>query len=864
MRLYDLKVMHMKSPVIDRTPHFSWKLDSCKNNVLQNAYRIVVKNQYATLWDTGKIMSGEQSFIEYKGKPLSSGEKYDWTVTVWDNQEEVASAADSFETALLNQEDWTAKWIECPFERQPSGEYAFGSAHPPVLFEKEFSLDREIKSARIYASAHGVYELKINGKKADDREFAPEFTPYDKILYYQVYDVTEILKTGENLLEMYVGDGWYFSPQARPVMKEYHKEPSVLFQLEITCQDGSVKRIISDGSETCRQGFIVYSDLYQGEKQDYRIQNTPGQSVLLKEYGYDFLRAQPMPPVRPIRFIHAADVFTTPGKETVVDFGQILAGRARVKIMVPKDREVSLEYFEILDGNGNYINTMFAPQKDIIISDGSVIEHEAKFTFHGFRYIRVTGIDEVKKEDFTAVLLSTEKEETGSFRCSDSRLNRLYQNIRWSQYNNMMSVPTDCPTREKAGWTGDILIYARTAMLNEEMTPFLSNWLDLVRADQQDDGVIRIVAPYMKLYENLLLQTVKNFGDDKVTGVAGWSDAVVWVPFEMYKVTGNKLVLRDNFEAMEKWCEYIIHTAEEKRGYHNIPYEQDRYLFNTGFHFGEWLVPSRPDNTGEQYGICKESAVYIAPFFSYMTMKKMSEICHIMNKTEKAERYADIAKKMKAAIQDGILRAGLLPDYLMGAYVLAFAFELVPEELLGPYRKHLSELIVQHGRCLDTGFLATPFLLDALCSIGEEQLAYDILWQDKQPSWLYEVDHGATSIWEAWDADEARANGRYVSFDHYAFGCVDDWICRHIAGIDSDTAGFSHVYIKPHTGEKLTWCERTFVSEAGKIQVAWDEKGLKISIPCNATATVEWKGCVREIGSGEYFFGSSDSRYGEG
>lgn len=859
MKLYDLKTMHMETPVVDRIPEFSWKIKSSRQNVLQDAYQVIVKKNKEIVWNSGKVLSREQSFIEYKGEKFISGARYDWSVTVWDNYGRKAVAESYFETGIMNEGDWAAKWIEYPLERKHASEYAFGAACAPVLFEKEFNIRKAgkiLKSARLYATAYGVYELRINGRKADDREFAPEFTPYDKLMYYQTYDVKALLEDGANKLEMYVGDGWYFSTQARPVMEEYHKEPSVLFQMELTYEDGTRQFVCSDGTEICSLGYIVYSDLYQGEKQDYRIKEVPKHPVTVKEYGYCHLKIQSMPPVRPIRLLSAVNVFQTPAGETVVDFGQVIAGRARVTIDVPREREVTLEYFEILDENGNYINTMFAPQKDIVISDGAIIEHEAKFTFHGFRYIRVTGMDRVRKEDFMAVLLSTEKENKGSFRCSDERLNRLYENVRWSQANNMMSVPTDCPTREKAGWTGDALIYAKTALLNEEMTPFFSSWLDVVRTDQQKDGVIRIVAPYMKLYENLFLQTVKKFGDDKVTGVAGWSDAIVWIPYDMYRVTGNQLVLKDNFEAMEAWCEYIIRTAEEKRGYHNIPYEHDRYLWNTGFHFGEWLVPSRPDNTGEQYGICKESAFYIAPFFGYMTLMKMQEICAVLGEREKEKHYAVTAERMKTAIQDGIFRTNMLPENLMGAYVLAFAFDLVPDDLYEKYKKQLVWLIKKNDGCLDTGFLATPFLLDTLCKIGEMKLAYELLWQNKRPSWLYEVDQGATTIWEAWDADDAEKGGRYVSFDHYAFGCVDDWICRKIGGIDSDTPGFSHVVIRPEGKQKLNSCERTFLSEAGDIRVAWNKAGMNVSIPCNTTATVIWNGKTEEIGSGEYYFKS--------
>lgn len=363
-----------------------------------------------------------------------------------------------------------------------------------------------------------------------------------------------------------------------------------------------------------------------------------------------------------------------------------------------------------------------------------------------------------------------------------------------------------------------------------------------------------IVSPYMKLYESLFLNVAKSFGDDQVTGVAGWSDAIVWVPYDVYRVTGNEIVLRENFKAMDKWCRYIITTARDKRGYQGIPIEKDQYLWNTGFHFGEWLVPSRPDNTGEQYGICKESAFYIAPFFGYMTMVKMSEICTVLKEEKKAEEYRLDADNMKKAIQEGILEAGLLPDYLMGAYVLAFAFDLVPDALYGAYKEKLLELIRNNHNCLDTGFLATPFILDVLCGLGEKETAYKILWQKERPSWLYEVDHGATAIWEAWDADDAKRTGRFVSFNHYAFGCVDDFIFRHIAGIDSEEPGFSHIVIRPDPDCGLAFCDRKFECEAGTIAVHWNREKLEVSIPCNTDATVYWKGKKHEIGSGSYVF----------
>lgn len=851
MKLYDLKTLHMtKAFGIDQIPEFSWKLQSRKRDVIQKAYRILVYDEGQVVWDSGIVESREQSFIEYKGKSLRSRGSYTWNVTVWNNYEETASAEASFETAFLSRHDWRASWISSTIERVPATSYKYGDTFPPILFQRKFPLRKgKISKARLYATSYGNYQVFINGQRPDDREFAPEFTVYHDILYYQTYDVAELLKAEENDISMYVADGWYFSGQTGPCEKKIAR-PSVLYQLEVTYEDGGTEVVCSDGSESCATDYIVYSDLFQGEKQDFSGACQGRHPVERQDYGFQMLRAQPMPPVRPYELIPAAEVITTPRGEQVVDFGQVLCGRARIRIDAPKGTELVFEYFEILDEDGNYINTMFAPQKDIVVAGEGSLVHEAKFTFHGFRYIRVSGISHVRKEDFTAVALSTEKEDQGSFDCSDPRLNRLYQNVRWSQRNNMISVPTDCPSREKAGWTGDILIYAKTALMNENMTPFLSSWLNNVMADQQEDGTVMITTPFANLYSNLVKAQCASFGDEKPTGVAGWSDAIVWVPYMMYQVTGNQRILKHTYTAMNNWCSYIIRTAREKRGDQGFPEEYDQYLWNTGFHFGEWLIPSRGDVPG--FEICKESSFYIAPFFGYKTLVMMSEICRVLEDREKTDYYEDMAGKMKHAIQRTLFEQDLLPRDLMGAYVIAFAFDLVPESFREEYKNRLVTLIHENHGCLDTGFLATPFLLDSLEKVGEKELAHSLLWQNKLPSWLYEVEHGATCIWEAWEADEARKTGRFVSFDHYAFGCVDDWICRKLCGIDSDTPGFSHIVIAPELDDRLTYCSRSFESEAGEVRVRWTHKKLEVAVPCNATATVSWMGNTYETGSGEY------------
>ena len=859
MELYSLKTNERLNPLgIDGIPYFSWKISSSKKNILQTAYRLEIPG----LWDSGIVESSRQAFIEYDGPEPEPCTEYRWCLTVWDNTGEKATAESYFETA---SPAWKGKWAESSIPRVKH-EYNYGVQDaealmqekkdqvnigcPAVLFERSFELsDRKIDHARLYATSVGVYRLSINDQRPDDREFAPEFTSYEKIQYYQVYDVTGLMKPGKNILSMYVGDGWYFSDQATPVFGGRNPAPSVLYQLEIIYEGGEKNVFYSDGSETCALGTVVYSNIFMGEKQDLRRSFGEKMPVILKDYGYSRLAAQPMDPIKPTKLLPAVDVFMTPKGERIVDFGQVLAGRARIRIDLPRDAEVCFEYFEVLDKDGNYINTMYPDQKDTVISSGEPVLHEALFTFHGFRYIRVTGIDNPRKEDFTAVLLTTEKENLSSFSCSEPRLSRLYQNIRWSQWNNMMSIPTDCPSREKAGWTGDILIYSKAALTNENVTAFLSSWLRNVRADQRESGTVMITSPFERLYNGLVKNVCLSFGDTEPTNVAGWSDAIVWVPYEMYRVTGNEIILRDNFNAMRRFCDNIIRTANEKRGYMDLPEKYDRWLFNTGFHFGEWLIPSEPVGGFE---ICKASSYYVAPMFAYMSMVKMEEICNLLG--ENGEKYAEAAREMKHAIIDGLIMADKLPKNKMGAHVLAFAFGLVPEMKWEEYSNRLVSLIDKNGVRLDTGFLATPFLLDALETIGRSDLAHALLWQNKKPSWLYEVENGATAIWEAWNADESRYTGRFVSFDHYAFGIVDDWIMRRLCGIDSDSPGYDHMVIAPQRDRNITWLERSFNSIHGEVRVRYEGEDLTVIIPPNSTATVLWNGNKYEIGSGSYQF----------
>lgn len=842
LKIIDLRVNDRIRPIgISADAYLSWRYESDERNVLQESYEISVKDieSDTVIWESGKASSRQQAFIGID-TPLTSQREYTAHVKVTDNHGNSAEAEVSFETALY-PEELTGRWVESGIPRKAMSEYKLGMAATPVFFEKNITLPAGVTKARLYATAFGIYEAQVNGQPADDRHFAPEFTAAKYLQYYQTYDVTNLLHEGENVLSLYVADGWDLSEQARPVETEERQNHAVLYELHVwNC--GKETIFVSDGAETVRTGSIVYSDLYQGEAEDLTLPASEKHPVILCDVDRKMLCPQPMDAVRVIRELPAVDVFTSPRGETIVDFGQVLTGLARIRIHEPAGTKVILDYFEVLDTDGNYINTMFAPQRDTFVTDGQPHEYEAKFTFHGFRYIRVEGIEEVKAEAFTALLLSTEKEDLSTFETDNPMINRLYQNIRWSQWNNMLSVPTDCPTREKAGWTGDIHVYADTALANENVTPFLTSWLMNVLADENGSGIIKIVSPYMKLYTKLFMEQARKNGKEEGNNVAGWSDAIVFVPWAMYQSTGNRRILQMCWPAIQRFCENLIQEIGED------------HISRSGFHFGEWLIPSE---TSEGFEVCKKSAPYIAPFFDCQSFLCASEIAEAIGRKEQAERYRTEYEQMRAAIMEKMIVSENLP-HLMGAYVLALAFDYVPEHLKEHYKQKLLSILEEKDNCLDTGFLATPYLLDVLCDIGKTDMAHELLLQEKRPSWMYEVRQGATTIWEAWDADEARRGGRFVSFNHYAFGCVDDFLRGHICGITGSTPGWDHIRIAPERNDRIGQFTRTLRTIHGLLTVSYRRTGntetLDVTVPPNSTATVLFGGETSEIGSGSYHF----------
>lgn len=894
MKVKKLRVLHMKNPCgIDVLPFFSWILESELNDTVQVGYSIEVKNEGGELvWRTGKVESNENVYISYSGSALQSRTCYTVTVTVWDNYGNESAVDGTFETAFLSKDDWQAQWAESPIRRK-KGKPGFGKQPPATMFRKKFNLMGKPVRARLYATCHGVYELSVNGYKVDNRVLAPEHTVYEKYLCYQTYDITPELQQGENVIGMYVGDGWYLGPQSLPNMKKLKHAHAIIFQLEVVYEDGSTQCICSDQEVTAAYGPIESSDLFSGEKYNANKEMKGWDTPLFQEsgwaqcnsidYGYSNLIAQFGEPVEPVDLLSVKEVLHSPKGETILDFGQVIAGYVQMKVNVPQGVEVVLEHSEVLDKDGNFFNNITSEggvgkgcdQKDVFISAGIEAQYTPHFTFHGFRYVRIQGV-EVRQENFKAVVLSTRKDELGTFMTSDVRLNRLYENTRWSQKANMLSIPTDCPQREKAGWTGDMLVYSKTAMQNEDCSTLFTRWLANMSCDQDKYGIIPMVVPYDGKYPTTGKLMNLMYGEKGAATSAGWGDAAVIVPYSMYQVSGNVLILEQQYACMKNWCDYIISKAANKKPKKsNLPEEVEKYLWNTGFHYGEWLIPSQSKNgldTKKLKEIMSMSSCYTAPIFGWNSIDTFAKISKILSKRNpnkqeylgNYEKYQDIADHMKQAIQVGVIKEdGSMPSDLMGAYVLPIFFDLVPEDKKVSFAKHLVESIKKNNGCMDTGFLGTPYLLDALCKIGRLDMAYDLLWQDKSPSWLSEVDSGATTIWENCFGYDEDGNPGNLSFNHYSFGCVDDWMFRYIGGIDTDTPGYKHLIFEPKPDGKLQYAERTFKTSQGKATCYWKvektEDGtqfnMQITVPCNTTATVILpNGRREERGSGEYVF----------
>ncbi len=839
VKIQNLLTENLANPIgLDvAAPRFSWQLLANKRGVLQSAYEIRVGSSGALLakskgivWGTGKVISDSSVHVTFTGTPLQSGKRYFWQVRVWDNDGQPSTWSETafWQTALLSTADWKAKWIEAP-EPDPSQQ-------PSPLFRKQFTTGKKVQSATAYITSHGLYEAQINGQKVGDAFLTPGWTSYNKRLQYQTYDVTGLLKNGANAIGVTLGNGWYrgfigFSGQNN----FYGKKLSLLLQIDITYTDGSVDQIVTDDSWKTSTGAITASEIYDGETIDARLDKPAfatvgyddskwGGVTVDENIGYNTLVATYNEPVRKHEIFKAIHIFKTPLGEQVVDFGQNLVGWVVIKAKGSSGNKIKVWHAEVLDKLGNFYTTNLRAAKaedEYILRGGGEEIFQPHFTFHGFRYIKIEGYPgELNPDDFTAVALYSDMKPTGSFSSNDALINQLQHNIQWGQKGNFLDVPTDCPQRdERLGWTGDAQVFSRTATFNMNVNNFFAKWLKDVAADQNEAGSVPFVVP--------------NVLGAGAVGSTGWADVSTIIPWNMYLAYGDKRILETQYASMKAWVGYMQSKTKND-------------LWNTGFHFGDWLF-YRPEDDNDGRAAVTNKYLIAQCFYAHST-QLLINAANVLGKTDDVATYTQLLQKIKTAfLNEYATPNGGLVSGTQTAYVLALNFDMFPENLRAQAAARLAENVGSYDNHLTTGFLGTPYLCHVLTRFGYTNIAYKLLLQQTYPSWLYPVKMGATTIWERWDGikpDSSFETPSMNSFNHYSYGAIGDWMYRAVVGIDTyaDGVGYKHIKVMPHIGEGLTNASATLQTYYGELSSSWKvENGttsLDVEIPANTTANI--------------------------
>ena len=835
LSLYDLTIEYKEKPIgLDEVqPRFSWKLRSDDRDVLQSAYRLTVSNG-KVMWDTGRVESEQSILVEYMGALFAPRTSYTWEVTVWDNHGNSASASSSFETGLLsgNAFEGKARWITHGLDKDDT-------ASP--VFTKSFTVSKPVAKARLYATALGLYEAELNGEKIDDSYFAPGWTSYHKRLQYQTFAV-ETLREGENTLRFTLGKGWYSGMLGfTPMPNHFGDITSLLAMLVLNYADGSEEIIGTDENWSVSKGAIRFSEIYDGETQDHTL----GESAVGKarpfEYGFETLTAQENEPVRCLCTLPVSKEFTAPNGDHLFDFAQNLTGWVEVKISGRLGQELVLRHAESLDENGNFYtgNLSFAKATDTYILNGEKQILRPHFTFHGFRYVCLEGLEEGQSIELTACHLSSDLKEVGSFSCSDPRVNRLQQNIVWGQRDNYLDVPTDCPQRsERLGWTGDATAFTPTAVFHQNVMPFMRKWLRDLAADQNPDTGAPQVVP------NVL-------GNDQL-GPAYWGDVTTVLPWTLFETYGDKRILAEQYESMKIWTEYIRRQCGENG------------LWQTGFQYGDWLGLDSEMNglADERKGATDD--YFVANACYIWTLKIMADSAAVLGNSEDEALYSELRQKVLAAFRDEyVTKTGRLVSETQTAMTLALHFGLVEDKDKAAIAARLEQSIASHKTHLTTGFVGTPYLCLALSDNGRHDIAGKLLLQEENPGWLYEVKMGATTVWERWNSIMPDGSFNPVnmnSLNHYAYGAIGNWLYTRLCGLRRLEPGYKRFAVVPGFIKGITHTELSFESVYGMIKTSWRCENrtifIDLTVPANTTAelTLPEKGETLILGSGSYHY----------
>ncbi len=827
-----------------RIPRISWKIQTNERNWRQSRYEIkIIDPASGSEQTSGPVESSESIYAGWPFPPLISRQALTVSVRVWGSSSDDASTWSEplhIEAGLLDESDWSAYFIS------PSREEVPGVTAASPYLRKEFKVAPGLVKARMYSSALGLYECRLNGVKAGDQLFTPGWTSYDTILNYQTFDITALLNEGVNTVGAVLAEGWYkgrigFEGGKRDI---WGNRLGFITQIELFYSDGSRETVVSDGSWKWSSGSILSSSIYDGERVDAR-QEPEGWSsprfddsiwryVELLDTPVSILQPMLSPPVREIETLKIKEVITSPSGKTILDFGQNLVGSLRIRVSGKAGQELIIRHAEVLENGELGVRPLrMAEATDRYILKGEAEEiFEPVFTFHGFRYAEVSGWPgEIKPEFFEARVIHSDMERTGWLETSDKLLNRLHENIRWGLKGNFLSVPTDCPQRdERLGWTGDLQVFSPTASFLYDVSSFLQSWLrDLSSEQKKIGGAVPPVVP------NAL---------GEAFGAAAWGDAAAVVPRVLYDRFGDAGIPEAQFESMKNWVDFIAASAG------------DDFLWNRGFQFGDWLDPTAPP---DQPWNARTSTELVATAYFARSAKITADTAAMLGRTADEQKYRELADSAADAFyNEYVTSSGRMMNDAETAYSVALVFDLFRDEKQRQKAgDRLAELVMEGGYHIRTGFVGTPIICDALCSSGHYREAYRLLKQTDSPSWLYPVTMGATTVWERWDSmlpDGSINPGEMTSFNHYALGAVADWMHRTIAGIESAEPGYRHVRIAPRPGGGIAHCSATHISPYGKINVSWKIEGgkfyLDAEIPANCTAEIMLPGTQAPINTG--------------
>lgn len=827
-----LKVNHMENPMgYDiGEPLFSWAvLESTGKRQKEARLMAGLDEGFQTvLYDSGRQEDldslGTRGAMELKPRT-----RYYWKVQVWaDDGDYGESPAAWFETGKL-EEKWEGSWIEAPYDKE---------VHP--CFVKEFQLEEEIQSARAYVCGLGVYELTINGQKAGEEYLMPGYYDYENWLQYQTYDVTNLLKKGNNVLEAMVGNGWYkgrFGLNA-DIKELYGDRLKFLFELWIKREEREICLLSTGDDFFCKEAPVAESSIYDGEWFDARRRIKAHESLtkaLISPAPAAPLRERLSPPLTIQHRLSPAKIIHNEAGETILDFGQEITGWMEFPCGAPKDHEVVLQYGELLQ-NGRFYNDNLRTAKAMYryTSDGNPAWVRPCFTFYGFRYVKVTGLTKEELALAKGCVLYSAMEETGFIETSDPRINRLFANALWGQRGNFLDVPTDCPQRdERLGWTGDAQVFAATASFNMDTAAFYRKYLfDMVLEQRDLKGAVPDVVP------NVIGQTHKLTGQEEEhsAGACAWGDAAAVIPWTTYLFFGDKGLLESQFENMRLWVEYIKSQDEERCG--------GKRLWTCGFHYGDWLALDNPDKESCFGGT---DNYYVASAYYYYSASLTAMAAKTLGKREEEAHFTKLAQEVKEAFQKEYFSPqGDILVSTQTAMVVALHLGLAPgNEAQERLVKALKGKLDGRGIHLDTGFVGTPWLCSTLSDHGLKEYAYTLLFNDDYPSWLYEVGMGATTIWERWNSvlpDGSISGTGMNSLNHYAYGSIAEWMYRYMCGINPiwEEPGFRRVILRPQSDARLSWAKGVYRSQAGEYESGWEIHGeeivYEVRVPFGATA----------------------------